>query len=400
MFRRRNRIEPADVLEVERASEKRNAIQALFYLFIFAGLAIAFHFGFRGMLPDTHSSGLSESTLTELEIKVFLLRELLSLLAAALVTFVAGSLHGVFMLWRLQNKTIRNSTELSQKFDRLEMRFTDMQTRDNIIVPASDHRILSVATLRGLPMPIKVDWERELKESLTDDDIKNLHGCTMLFWPSIDDVINSWDYVKYFSAMSRLDFFRILVTPRPKPEHEEGLKVYLELARYFSTKTYVVDQEKWYGEIAAHFAAPATRPRSGLLRHFQKEEDVTAAKLRVRELLESQIDIVTTVPLTEFRADSESKWLVRYLESNGLRCVHDQRMNLARRDIVCISSASATDARTRREVDDIVSVMLAMRSFPDATIERAADSVESLFSTAFPSQLRDSIDQIGMVRAS
>lgn len=385
-----------DALEIEVASAKRNALDAAIYMVFFIVLAIMFHYGFPYILGDTSARDLDKGRVAELEVNVLLLKELVALLAAGLLTFVTISLRGVIKLWRLQNRNLRYSINLSEEFDGLRRRFADMQQRDNIIVPAGDdYRILSVANLRGLPLPIDVDWKREFGEEIAADPGRRLYGCTMLFWPSIDDVVNSWEYVKYFSAMARFDFFRVLVTPRPNVGHEEGLRVYLELARHFSTPIYVVDQDKWYGEIAEYFCLPATVGGRGFLKRFQKR-DVTPAKLRVLELLESQIEIVADKPLTDFDLTPDSKWLVRYLESNGLRCEHDQRMNLAQRNIVCFSSMSASDAERRRtEISNVVNIMLAIsRSYPDATMERAADSIETLFSTAFPSPLKDSIDNI------
>jgi hypothetical protein len=396
MVRQNSRVEVGDALEIEVASAKRNAFDAVFYLVVFIALAIVFHYSFPYILADTSAGKLERGRLAELEVNIFLLKELVALLAAALLTFVTISLRGVIKLWRLQNRNLRYSIKLNEAFDILRRRFVDMQQRDNIIVPArDDYRILSVANLRGLPRPIDVDWRREFGEEIAEGQDRRLYGCTMLFWPSIDDVVNSWEYVKYFSAMARFDFFRVLVTPRPNLGHEEGLRVYLELARHFSTNIYVIDQDKWYGEIAEYFCAPAIAGGRGFLRRFQKQ-DVTPAKLRVLELLESQIEIVTDRPLAEFTPSSDSKWLVRYLESNGLRCEHDQRTNLAQRDIVCLSSMSTIDVESRRkEISDVLNVMMTIsRCYPDATMEGAADSIETLFSTAFPRSLKESIDNI------
>ena len=128
-------------------------------------LAVIFHMLFNAILPETELKFSKDVPLVDqqnleiqhlhVEMMVAILREVLSGLAAILISFVA------YIVWNLTNLLLQQSNILSNA-DELKKRFIDIQTRDNIIVPSgSNSRVISVATLSNIPDPIELVWKRK-----------------------------------------------------------------------------------------------------------------------------------------------------------------------------------------------------------------------------------------------
>ena len=123
----------------------------------------------------------------------------------------------------------------------------------------------------------------------------------MLFWPTIDDMINSQKYVEYLFSNRGEKVSRILFTPTPR--YMQGLEIYRSLCAKAGEKLYVIDAEIWNAWLVNSSKEmnegndAAREVRKGLLDLIERHVEIW---------VEGTIEDIATTMLGK-------RWLVRWL---------------------------------------------------------------------------------------
>jgi hypothetical protein len=271
----------------------------------------------------------------------------------------------------------RYNLNLTAKFSRLEVKFNTIASSDNIISPKnSSHKILSVADIESIPTPISTDWHLGPSSASEKSNYKpkRINGYLLLFWPTIDDMINSKKYVDYIFSNNGENICRILFTPNPK--YNQGLEIYRTLCKKADEKLYIIDAEMWSSWIVDSSEALNRGPKAS------------------RELRKGFLDLVerhVEIWIDDIAETMTGKrWLVRWLGDVVSDEMLDTRSSLAdveRRMERRTSAESHTDEELAKFKRVAGFIKVAVSALGEATDKKSYPDVEQLLGRRIPQEL-------------
>lgn len=267
------------------------------------------------------------------------------------------------------------------KFDKLEAKFNIIASTDNIITPSNgEYKLLSVANIEKVPTDFFTDWH--LGPASTPDKSKykpkSINGYLLLFWPTIDDMINSQKYVEYLFSNRGEKVSRILFTPTPR--YMQGLEIYRSLCAKAGEKLYVIDAEIWNAWLVNSSKEmnegndAAREVRKGLLDLIERHVEIW---------VEGTIEDIATTMLGK-------RWLVRWLGDRDSDEDFDIRSSLAdaERRLERKTSANTLTTFEREKFKRVAGfIQIATSVLGEATDKKSYPDVKDLLGRGIPEEL-------------
>jgi hypothetical protein len=222
---------------------------------------------------------------------------------------------------------IQSSRALEEKFNDLEDNFDRIRSRDNIIAPsAGDFKILSIVEMKKMPGSIERSWNHAFKDmhGNIDNSVRykasRVHGYCILDWPSVDDMINSPEYLDYLNDNPGPNNIKFLFTPKPKPKHGQGLDIYIKLCRMNKIELRVISLDTWN-----NWRHDNESLFSGL-----GDDRKRLVRCGLEIMLKSHMELWSSVPIQSVDpCNPSNRWLARWLCGKDGRSVSDPRARLA-----------------------------------------------------------------------